>query len=315
MNNSSLISVIIPVYNTNLFFLKKCFDSINHQTHDNLEIIIVDASSNSSIKEFILDYKFRYKDVVNIFSGKGVSFQRNIGIENATGNYISFIDSDDFVNSDYFSRLLSDIENSNSDIAFPLINKKIFRKEKIIKSWDFAHSDKKAIVTSDNFFEFSSKNAFVHPVKLYKKAVIDNARFDSSLKFGEDLLFNYQLALNKMSVVFSDGAIYSYCSEEKTNLVKKHLDSSLFRFLKEIIKIYKTRKKRKCEYLSVLPFFNEPFLNFYYLACKNLSVKWILRSLKYRFFFYKHNHNFKNFMYMFFPVSLSLLKKLLGRYN
>ena len=310
-----LISVIIPVYNTKLFFLKQCFDSINEQTYSNLEIIIIDASDNGETTDFVVNYCFKYERVLRIFSGRGVSFQRNVGIDNSTGDYVAFIDSDDFINKEYFSELLSSIQLGNYDISFPLINKKIFKNNTISHNWDFNHKDAHSELSEFNFFVFSLNNAFVHPIKLYDKRLLEETRFHCELKFGEDLVFNYELTKNYPQVVFCEKAVYSYCSEEKTNLVKKHLDFSLFKFLDWIIGVYRTRKKRKIECSSMLPFFCDPFLNFYYLACKRLYVRWLLLSIKYRLFYFTHYPTLKNFAYMFFPLSFSLVKKLSGRYN
>ena len=315
MINNPLISVIIPVYNTNLFFLKKCFESINEQTFKNLEIIIVDSSDDALVSDFVADFSFRSKQVKKITSKKGVSLQRNLGIENSSGDYISFIDSDDYINKDYFSELLYSVVHHKADISFPLISKKIYKDEVVVSSWDFNHKDREIELSEENYFLFSHNNAFVHPVKLYKRDIIGDTRFDIYLKFGEDLIFNYEISKKQPKAVFTDKSIYSYCSEDKTNLVKRHLDLSLFEFLNRIIAIYRERKKNKKEHLSVLPFFNNPFLNFYYNACKSISIKWLFLSLKYRFFYFFHNATFKNFFYMFFPILFSLIKKMFGRYN
>lgn len=313
MNQFPLISVIIPIYNTNLFFLERCFKSINEQSFKNLEIIIVDSSDNIEVQNYLQNFVFERIPVEIIRSNKGVSLQRNLGIEKSNGDFIAFIDSDDFINKDYFSELITSIQRDNFDISYPLIEKQIFRDNKIIKTWEFKHKDFEFYLNSENYFEFSLNNAFVHPVKLYKKSLIGTTRFDTQLAFGEDLIFNYELSSKQPRVTFSKKAIYSYSSEESTNLIKRHLSTSIFRFLNRLISIYRIHKKQKKNYSNILPFYNEPFLNFYYYAWKHFSIKWIILSLKHRIFYFSHNHSFKNFIYMFFPLSLFVIKKLLRR--
>jgi glycosyltransferase involved in cell wall biosynthesis len=94
-----LISFIIPVFNTDLTFLKKCINSIISQNSKDIEIIIIDDFSNSKIAKFLKNLKNKY-NFVKIFRNKtnqGVSYSRNIGIKLSTGRYISFIDSDDYI--------------------------------------------------------------------------------------------------------------------------------------------------------------------------------------------------------------------------
>lgn len=111
------ISIIIPVYNTEKY-VERCLDSIIANDYENLEIICVnDGSTDNSLKKL---REYENKDsrvkVIEIPNG-GVSNARNIGIEESTGEYIAFIDSDDCIHNQYFSILLSAIINDNTKMS------------------------------------------------------------------------------------------------------------------------------------------------------------------------------------------------------
>lgn len=310
MTKEPLISVIIPVFNTNVFYLEKCFQSLNNQTYKNLEIIIVDSSTSSETISFIRNFKFDFEKVRILKSETGVSIQRNIGIENSQSDYISFIDSDDYLNNDYFANLINPLIYQGFDISFPLINKVLFLNGEIIKTWEFKHSDKSTVVTEDTFFAFSDRNAFVHPIKIYKKSIIGDTRFDETLKYGEDLLFNYNLSLKHPNVIFCKESVYFYTADSNSNLVVRHFDKSFFKFLDQLISIYKSKKGNKTVQKDILKFYNSPFLNFYYTTFKNLSLRRIILSIRYRIFYFCHNSSTYNFFYMFFPITLFFIKKI-----
>ena len=115
--NLPLISVIVPVYNVEPF-LKKCVDSIVLQTYANLEIILIDDGSPDKCPEICDAYarKDNRIKVVHQENG-GLARVRNVGIENATGDYITFIDSDDFVAPNYVDFLYKGIFENNADMS------------------------------------------------------------------------------------------------------------------------------------------------------------------------------------------------------
>ena len=98
---NDLISVVIPVYNVEQY-LPKCIESIMNQTYKNLEIILVNDGSTDGSQKICEEYKSidnRIK-IINKENG-GLSDARNVGIDNSSGNYITFIDSDDYIDDDY----------------------------------------------------------------------------------------------------------------------------------------------------------------------------------------------------------------------
>jgi len=112
----SLISVIVPIYNVE-DYLNRCVDSIINQTYKNLEIILVDDGSPDNCPQMCDDYakKDSRIKVVHKENG-GLSDARNAGMEVATGEYVSFIDSDDYISLDFYETLMQTMLENNSDI-------------------------------------------------------------------------------------------------------------------------------------------------------------------------------------------------------
>lgn len=120
MENMPLISVVTTVYNTEKY-VEKCFESIINQSYKNIELIIVNNASQGNIKEIIKKYKVVYPD----FNIKEIDLENNIGLFHgrlagasiATGSYISFIDSDDYISIDYYRLLIEKAINDNADMV------------------------------------------------------------------------------------------------------------------------------------------------------------------------------------------------------
>ena len=115
--NKPKISVIVPVYNVDRY-LEICIDSLINQTYDNLEIILINDGSTDDSKLICEKYLKLDKRIKLINQkNKGVSSARNNGIRNSSGEYIVFVDSDDWVDLDYFERLYNAAKKYDSDIA------------------------------------------------------------------------------------------------------------------------------------------------------------------------------------------------------
>ena len=111
------ISVIVAVYNTEKY-LKRCLESLIHQSYQNLEIIVVEDGSKDDSKPVLENYKNNPKiKIIYNKKNSGLSYSRNRGLENATGDYIGYLDSDDYVDADYYEKLMQSINENKSDIA------------------------------------------------------------------------------------------------------------------------------------------------------------------------------------------------------
>jgi glycosyltransferase involved in cell wall biosynthesis len=214
------ISIIVPAYNSEKT-LKRCIDSIINQTYSNIEIIIVNDGSTDNTKEICDQYAqndLRIK-VIHKNNG-GVSSARNEGIKNASGEFIQFIDSDDYIDVNMCERLVKVIKEHNSDLVVcgyktilgdsisfePCINKRV---------------DEIADL-SGYFSELYKKHLFNSPWnKLYKREKI-NFYYDENLSLGEDLLFNLEYLKRSKKISFIEDCLYNYVIGSKNSLTAKY---------------------------------------------------------------------------------------------
>ena len=194
-----LISVIVPIYNVEKY-LARCVDSIVNQTYKNLEIILVDDGSPDRCPQMCDDYaeKDSRIKVVHKKNG-GLSDARNAGMAVATGEYISFIDSDDYVSDDFFECLLDVMNKENSDIAECSVVKFYednrfdeFSDDLSVKTYD----------TQDAMSALIAENQFHQHVwnKLYKTELVKDIPYAVG-KLNEDEFWTYQVfgRANKVS--------------------------------------------------------------------------------------------------------------------
>ena len=244
-----LISVIIPVYNAEKY-LEQCLNSIKNQTYKNFEVIIVNDGSkdNSEVicKRFSEDdSRFRYFSKEN----GGVSSARNFGLDNANGHYITFIDGDDWVEHNHLEILIKSIAENNSDIA--ICSYKEFdnnidtyytivytKQEKNLLNFEKMNRDDFLII----FPKLMSINVcFNNAVaKLFRKELVTNLRFDTSIKYGEDLDFYFSLYLNVESISYVDELTYVYRihgDSTTSNFNQEHAEQELSIFKKMFKKI------------------------------------------------------------------------------
>lgn len=218
MTKSPKISVIIPVYNTERY-LPRCLDSVLSNTHKNLEVICVnDGSTDNSIN--ILDnYTVSDERVIVINQeNSGVSAARNAGLNVATGEYIAFIDSDDWVHPQYFEILLFAMSYNGSDVAACQYSQVSEESGNLIRPLTYKREDIYIYIYCTTVAEAIRDNYIKRAVwgRLYKRALVSE-KFETGLTWGEDAVFNYcTLATNTLSAPFSRTKLplYFYFSRE-----------------------------------------------------------------------------------------------------
>lgn len=204
-----LISIIVPCYKVEEY-LPKCIESIINQTYKNLEIFLVDDGSPDNSGE-ICD-EFAAKDsrikVIHKENG-GQSEARNVAIDEATGEYILFIDSDDYVSTNHVEHLYSLITNAKADMAIEL--GQAFH-ERTTPKFDTL-KDKKEITFNNHealVNLFYQKDFDTCPwAKLYRYNLFDGIRYPKGLIY-EDLAITYKLIQRCKKIVFSDYKSYYY---------------------------------------------------------------------------------------------------------
>lgn len=263
----SLISIIVPVYNTENY-LEKCLYSLVNQTYKNIEIIIVDDGSPDNSMNII--QKFVLADNrVKVISQKnqGLSGARNTGMNNANGDYIMFIDSDDWIEIDTCEKAINASEKYNADVVFWSYIKEfsdsqkdnyLFDKTKIIWSEKNINQLSRRMVglVGDELANPQSIDNLVTAWgKLYKKSVIGDVRFTDTKIIGtEDALFNIEVFLGINSAVYIPDLLSHYRKDNESSLThnyKKKLVSR-WREMYSRIKFLLDRNDMSREYYDAL---------------------------------------------------------------
>lgn len=199
------VSIIVPVFNVSNY-LSQCLDSIINQTYQNIEIILVDDGSSDDSGKICDEFKEKDQRIIVIHQENiGVSNSRNNAIKLASGDYITFIDSDDLLDYEYVERL---ILKANKD-TFSLGKIATF-KDKIIKNISCGEDIE---LLKDNFIELSRMYLLNSPCcRLYNTEIIrkNNIFFNSDLSLGEDLLFNLEYLNYVDKIYITNRELYYY---------------------------------------------------------------------------------------------------------
>ena len=219
--NKTIVSIIIPVYNAQQY-IAKCIDSVISQSYINWELILVDDGCTDKSGE-ICD-KYAQKDKrIKVFHKKngGVSSARNTGISEAVGEWLYFIDSDDFIDSDTLSKSIKKINVEIPDlIVHGLVNDYIYNGKSCSLSYKtIEDNDYKAII------EFTDKYGLLKgPVcKLFRHSIVKENKlfFDESICYGEDTKFTFEYLQKCESIAFVPEHFYHYCFRKEGSLTKR----------------------------------------------------------------------------------------------
>lgn len=230
-NNTPLISIIIPVYNVEKYIMK-CVLSLLNQSYTNFEAIVIDDGSpdNSiSVAKDIIgdDSRFVFLEKCN----GGQASARNMGLDYATGEYISFLDSDDYLDKHFLEKNLSKIRSVNADICICDISM-VTSKGKAIR---FQCNNLKAYYDLKDLFLCKDTVSSYPCDKIYKRSLFNNMRFDESVKTYEDSHFIFKILFNRKITSINE-PLYFYVQRE--GATTKTLPPSLLNDKVKIIKTY-----------------------------------------------------------------------------
>ena len=220
------ISIIVPVYKAEPY-LKKCIDSILNQTFKDFELILVDDGAPDRCGEICDEYALKDSRIKIIHKENGgQSSARNVGLDIAQGEYIGFVDSDDWIEPDMYKKLFKLLKNDNVDMVICNINSikdKKLRDRKKEKRKIILKKGKENILNSrykDNFLGWGPCN------KLYKKDILKNIRFLDG-RIYEDVPFNIEVFNKINSYVYTNDKLYNYRqlgeSTTRSQISEKHL--------------------------------------------------------------------------------------------
>lgn len=209
-----LVSVIIPAYNAEQY-IEKCLRSFMSQTHTNLEIIVInDGSQDGTVA--VLARLAASDPRIQIITQKnhGVSYARNTGLKAANGEYITFADADDYVDEQYVEALLKGIRREDADVS--CCGFVLHRPDREIT---FFEGEAQRIWGQEEALECLITGDLIEPGvwgKMFRKEVLTDVLFNTSIKYNEDFLFGLETFHNSKKVAFVGGAYYHYILHENS---------------------------------------------------------------------------------------------------
>ena len=257
----SLISIIVPCYNA-AGYINKCLDSILAQTYTNIEVILIDDGSTDDTGKILDAYKEQDPRIVVVHQeNRGPAATRNVGLDIAKGEYIAFVDSDDYVLPDFCEKRLQYFTGDISMVLTGLIKvdtegKELSRRPKNISERE---------MDSDELYKLllcGTIKGFL-PGVMVKKTVVGDMRLDESLRFMEDWGFILQLCFNnRFRIRLVDYYGYFYVNNEGSLVHKRtqripnyeYLDSSLLDTLPDSDQL---RYRKIKNYITELVIFSE----------------------------------------------------------
>ena len=227
----SKVSIIIPVYNAEKH-LSRCIGSVLNQTYTQIELILLNDGSKDKSIDIIRKYEKKDKRIIVIDKqNEGVAKTRNLGIQKATGDYLMFIDNDDYIDPDYVETYLTTALKEKTDIVMggykrPNTNGKIIKNVKL----------KDGYLQKEMIYKICAPWA-----KIYKRNyIIQNKIEFLDNNLGEDIYFNLQALMisNKVTTIHYDGYNWFYNDESVSNTTQKKFEKvDVFRLLNECYKV------------------------------------------------------------------------------
>lgn len=210
--SNPLISVIVPIYNVEKY-LRECVDSILCQTYSNLEIILVDDGSPDKCPGICDEYAKKDNRVKVIHQDNGgLAHARNVGIANSNGEYLTFIDSDDYVSNDYVESLYKGISEFGADISiasfYPFKDNDVCQQ--LPKSVSYEEISKEEAIKRYCSINADCSMPFISACnKIYRKILFDGIAFPKG-KLYEDAFTTYKLIDRARKIVYSTAKLYYY---------------------------------------------------------------------------------------------------------
>lgn len=217
-----LFSVIIPIYNSGKT-LQRCIDSIIQQAEGRAELILVNDGSTDNTDEICRDYCTRFSNIKYIAQkNKGVSSARNAGIQQARGEFVTFVDSDDYVTNDYFDTLQTELEADL--LAFSGTRerdgKRFGEKIEIIKN-EIKQCDMDQVTFATEYIRTRNGSPWN---KRFKRSILCNKGivFPSDLSVGEDFVFCLKYIMEIERIVIIHNSLYVVDESNDNSLTRKY---------------------------------------------------------------------------------------------
>lgn len=259
--SKDMVSVIVPIYNAQNY-LRKCLNSIINQTYQNIEIICINDGSSDQSVNILKEYQQKYPNrfLVKTIKNGGQANARNIGMELANGEFICFVDSDDYIESDLIEKLYMSINHNNSDLSFCDIER-IFEGETSFIERRFKYDIQLDFEGATTIYEKPEIICYMMNAP-YAKLIKKQFLVDNGIKFikgyiYEDLVFTQEiLACNPVLSMVKE-KLYNYIVRNNSTMTSKNSKvTDMFISYKNVYRAYENkgitdRFDKELEYLCL----------------------------------------------------------------
>jgi glycosyltransferase involved in cell wall biosynthesis len=245
------ISIIVAAYNVENY-IEKCLESITLQTYKDLEILVVNDGSTDKTYEKIKKLSISDERVIIINKPNGgLSSARNAGLDNATGDYIGFIDGDDYIANDMYETLLSNMQNTSSDIS-------VCKVQRVYKNQSMIESNSNSIIVLNNTEGLRSllEAKIIHHYavdKLYRRDLFEGIRYPEG-KIFEDVFTTYKLFAKANKTVYCDSAKYYYV-QRANSILRNSFNERKLEYLEAIKEMNKYIDNNYTELMDYTKFY------------------------------------------------------------
>lgn len=242
MNRDPLISIIIPVYNSSKY-LRRCLDSVLSQDYRNIEILLIDDGSMDDSPLICDEYAALYRNI-NVYhiSNGGASLARKKGLDVARGQFISFVDSDDYVLPNYISFMLAAIRKYNTLVSSCAVH--IIYDESLRHDVTLENEEKILLLDKrELFFRFFNYEFWGLWGSLYRREAFDNIIFPRAT-LSEDYFIKAQMFLRDSRMAYIPSSLYIY-EKHDGSLSKTSLSVRAFEEFENVFQVYKMFQKEE----------------------------------------------------------------------
>lgn len=283
MKKRKKLSIIVPVYNVEKY-LRRCLDSLVNQSLDNIEVICINDGSKDSSLEILREYEKNYPDIIRIIDkeNEGVWKGRFDGAKKAVGEYIGFVDSDDYVNEDFALKLYSNAIRNNSDIS-------ICGFDRIDLETGNVYS-REMCKTSKYNFSIKKKPGYLLMLngapwnKIFKRELFENMyKMKNTPRVLDDLMFQQLLYVHADSVSFVNESLVYYMIRKDSiiNTINMEKVPSTYESMLEVRDYYKKENPKLLEYIDTCAFLHLGISLMYRVSeDKNVNFKEALKENK-----------------------------------
>ncbi len=309
------LSIIVPIYNTEKY-LSRCLDSLIHQTLDNIEIILINDGSTDNSQEIINKYLNTYPSILKSFTqnNSGQACARNLGIKNSMGEFIAFVDSDDYVELDAYKKSYKYATENNLDIV----------------CFNF-YEEKNNIKQKSSYYKFDNYNNVVKYIlnetspcnKIIRKDLFEknNIKFVENYIY-EDLELIPRLALYTNKIGFLNDYLYNYVIHENSTMHQKKYNTKLdsIYFVAESLKnnFKNTKYNKELEFLFIEHLLHGAVLRYLEYEEGNSDIEKISNIIKSDFpnwrkniYYKEQNIKYKIICELAYYKKIKILKKIL----